>query len=291
MQTVILFGIQLRQRRRNCVQVRGRRACGHPGLHMADDPHEMGVTTLQRVPSADLRQVHNGRKQIRREEKHSAAEVSRRNPRNRVGMLVDLNRAAHRGAVAVEVAVPVGIAQDYKGHAVLPMLIGAVQQPAKIRLHAQRIEIIAADQIRPHHRGIPAASVESDAADKVTGNQGCKSMVSIAQIKVIGVGMGGSVSSFEGSLDRVKTVRVGHLDRTQHQRIQHAENDGIGANSQRQSNYGGYRESRGLPQLAKSKSKVGAHTSPLATGSTARTDTAARAIEDTHSQTSWFRPF
>src|ERR1700733_12728495 len=104
---------------------------------MADDPGEMGATILDRIPSSQLRQVHQGSPQGRREEKLSAAEAGRRNAQNRVGMLVDLDGVAYHRGIVVKVAVPIGVAQNDIRHAVLSMLIGAMEEPAKIRLDAQ----------------------------------------------------------------------------------------------------------------------------------------------------------
>ena len=263
LQAVILFRIRLCQRSGNGVQVRCRRGGRHPGLQMADHPGEMGAALLHRIPSAHLRQVHQGRPQVRREEKLRAAKVGRRNPRNRVGMLVDLHGAAHRGRIAVEVTVPVGVAQHDVGHAVLSMLVGTMEEPAKIRLDAQRIEVIAADHVRPDDGGIPAARVEPHRALNVVGHQGFEAAVSIAQVEVIGIRLRGSASSFESSLQHEEAFGVRHIQRAKHQGIQHAEDNGIGANGQRQREHGGHRESWRLAQLAQGKSEIGDHASPL----------------------------
>src|SRR5271168_145317 len=158
---------------------------------MADDPGEMVPATLYWVESGHLRKVHQGRPQVRREEKLSAAEVGRGHAGNRVGMLVDLNGAAHRGRIAIEVAVPVGVAQYHIGHAVLAVLIGTMEEPAKIRLDAEGIEVIAADHIRPDDSRIPATGVESDAAADVIGNKGFEAMVSIAEVEIVGIRLRG----------------------------------------------------------------------------------------------------
>ena len=105
----------------------------------------MGATILQRIITCQLRHVHQGRPQVRREEKLSAAEIGRRHTQNRVGVFVDLNGAAYHRGIVVKVAVPIGVAQYHVRHAVLPMLIGAMEEPAKIRLDAQGIKVIAAD--------------------------------------------------------------------------------------------------------------------------------------------------
>jgi hypothetical protein len=60
-------------------------------------------------------------------------------------MFVDLNGAAYYGRIVVKAAVPIGVAQYHVRHAVLSMLIRAMEEPAKIRLDAQGIKVIAAD--------------------------------------------------------------------------------------------------------------------------------------------------
>jgi hypothetical protein len=162
-----------------------------------------------------LRQVHQGRPQVRREEKLSPAEVGRRNSDNCVGTLVYLNDAAHRSGIAVEVAVPIGVAQYHVRHAVLSMLIGTMDEPTKIRLNAQGIEVIAADHIWPDDGRFPVAGIKSDATDNVIGNQGFETVVSVAQVEIIRIRLRGSVSQFEGSLQHVEVLGVWHIERAQ----------------------------------------------------------------------------
>src|SRR5271170_5743606 len=126
---------------------------------------------LQRIPVEKLGRIDEGNPQIGREEEFSAAEVRRRNAYDREGVFIDLDGAAHGGAITVEVTVPEGVAQNDLRHAVLSMLFGRMDEPAKIRLNAESIEVIAAHHVRPDHGRISTAGIEPDAASDVMRNQ------------------------------------------------------------------------------------------------------------------------
>jgi hypothetical protein len=72
----------------------------------------MVVARIERIIAGNFRHIHHGRPELRREEEFGTAEVGRRNPRYGVRMFVDLHGAAHRGRIAVEMTVPIVIAQD-----------------------------------------------------------------------------------------------------------------------------------------------------------------------------------
>ena len=140
---------------------------------------------LQRIPVEKLGRIDEGNPQIGREEKFSAAEVRRRNAYDREGVLIDLYGAAHSGAVTVEVTVPEGVAQNDLRHAVLSMFFGSMDEPAKIGLNAERIEVIAAHHVGPDHGWVSAAGIEPDAARDVIRNQRIEAVVPVAQVEVI----------------------------------------------------------------------------------------------------------
>src|ERR1700757_634731 len=153
---------------------------------MPHHPGEMGAALIDRIPSAHLLQVHEGRPKVWREEKLRAAKAGWRNPRNLVGVLVDLDAAADCSRIAVEMTVPVGVAQDDIRHTVLSMLVGAMEEPSKIGLNAQRVEVIAADVVGPHDGGISPTGVESHRALNAVGHEGFEAAISITQVNVVG---------------------------------------------------------------------------------------------------------
>src|SRR5258708_6472659 len=138
---------------------------------MADGPRRVIAAFFQKIRIADLRQIHDRSPEVRRKEKLRPAEVGWRDANDREGMLVHLYDTADYVAVAVEIAVPQRIAQNDLGHAVLAMLFRGMNKPAQVRLNAERVKIITADQIGPHNRGISLAGIEPHATPNVVHHQ------------------------------------------------------------------------------------------------------------------------
>ena len=74
-------------------------------------------------------------------------------------MLVQLNHAAHHAAIVLKMAVPICVAEHDIRSAVRAVLIRAVKETAKIRLNAQRVEVVPAHLIEPG-RGRIVAGVQ-----------------------------------------------------------------------------------------------------------------------------------
>jgi len=64
-------------------------------------------------------------------------------------VFVDRDGAANDGRVAVEVAVPVCIAEDDVRGAVFTLLVGGMKESAEVRLDIEGIEVVAAGHVRP----------------------------------------------------------------------------------------------------------------------------------------------
>ena len=79
-------------------------------------------------------------------------EIRRRYTDDRERMLVQLNGAAHHAAIILKMAVPIRVAEHDIRSAVRAMLIGAVEETAKIRLNAQYVEVVPARFIDPRRR-------------------------------------------------------------------------------------------------------------------------------------------
>src|SRR5215469_17213768 len=98
-----------------------------------------------------------------------------------------------------------------------------MNESAKIGLNAKGIEVIAADRVRPDHSGISVARVESDSAVYIVDNERIETAVLVAQIAVVGIGMRRGRFRAVVALYHIQIARTGHIERAQHQRIQHAE--------------------------------------------------------------------
>src|SRR5215472_7107029 len=108
-----------------------------------------------------------------------------------------------------------------------------MEESAEIGLNAKGIEVIAADRVRPDDSGISVASVESDSAVYIVDNERIETAVLVAQITVVGIGMRWGRFRAVVALHHIQIAGIGHIERTQQQRIQHAEDNGIGADCQR----------------------------------------------------------
>src|SRR5882757_9499046 len=152
---------------------------------MAGYPCVMVAALIKRIKAVNLRHIHHGRPERRREEEFGTAEVGRRNPDDGVGMLVDLHAAPYGGRIAVEMTVPAVIVQDDVGGAVLAVLVRGMEKPATISLHAERVEVIPAHHIGPDDRGIPATGIEPNSPDYGRRHQRHEAAVLFDQIPVI----------------------------------------------------------------------------------------------------------
>src|SRR6266849_1037243 len=107
----------------------------------------------QAVPSVHL---NNGHKKIRRENQYSPTELGRRHTDDGKGMPVHLNHTADDAAVFLKMAVPICVGEDDIRSAIWAALIGGVDDPAKVRLNTQDIEVVSAHLVKPDARWILA---------------------------------------------------------------------------------------------------------------------------------------
>src|SRR5947209_2004488 len=87
--------------------------------------------------------VDEGHKEIGSDKQQRPLEARRRYPNDREGMFVQPNRAAHHTSIVLETAVPISVSEHDIWGAVRTMLIGAVEEAAKIRLDSQDIEVVS----------------------------------------------------------------------------------------------------------------------------------------------------
>src|SRR5579859_4694768 len=100
-------------------------------------------------------------------------------------MFVELHRAPDYPAVLLEMIVPIRVGEHDKGSAVGAALVRCVNKPPKIRLNAQRIEVVSADLKRPC-QGWIFTRVQPYLSD-VTGDQILEAAVTLPQVQVIGI--------------------------------------------------------------------------------------------------------
>jgi len=195
--------------------------------------------------------VNDRHKKIDSAKQQCPAKIRRPNADDGERMLVQLNCAPQHPSISVEMAVPIRVAQHDIRCAVWPMLIGAVEEMAKIRLNPQHIEVVPA-RCKTGGKGGLAARVQPDKGEVKCG-QTFKAVVAIAQIGVVGIRLPPGAIPVLAS---IKGVRLGHIQRAQDQTIQYAKHHGVRANRQSQRQNGGDCETGRLAQQAESEPRI-----------------------------------
>src|SRR6266849_3906763 len=89
---------------------------------------------IQIIRPLHLLLVDHRHKEIRREKQQGPVELRRRHAEDGKRMLVDLNCAAHNATIILKMYMPVRVAEHNVRSAVRAMLIGAMEETAKIWL-------------------------------------------------------------------------------------------------------------------------------------------------------------
>src|ERR1700735_386265 len=162
--------------------------------------------------------VHDGHEDIRSEKQNCPLEPRRRHAKNGDWMLVEPNNTAHHSAIILKMAVPISVGEHDIGRAVWAMLIGSVEETAKVRLHAQYVEVVSAGFVFPHIGWI-FARVQPCLRDG-PGSHIVEAAIAPAKIEVIGIRVGPDVAPV---LNHEKALCLRHIQRTQDERVQYAE--------------------------------------------------------------------
>src|SRR5216684_9207339 len=80
--------------------------------------------------------VNDRHKEIGRENQYCPAERGRRYPDDGKRMPVELENTAHHAEVTLKLAVPISVGEHNIGSTVRAMLVGCMDDPAKVRLNA-----------------------------------------------------------------------------------------------------------------------------------------------------------
>src|SRR5580704_4814991 len=173
--------------------------------------------------------VHDGHEDIRSEKQDGPLEPRRRHAKNGDWMLVEPNNAAHHAAIILKMAVPICVGEYDIRRAVWAVLIGSVEETAKVRLHAQCVEVVSAGFVFPDIGWI-FARVQACLRDGPSSHI-VEAAIAPAKIEIIGIGVGPDVAPM---LDYEKALCLRHIQRTQNERIQYSKDKGIRADGQSQ---------------------------------------------------------
>src|SRR3984885_5427307 len=117
-------------------------------------------------------------------------------------------------------AVPICVGEHDIRRAVWAVLIGSVEETAKVRVNAQCVEVVSAGFVFPDIGWI-FARVQPCLRDGPSSHI-VEAAIALAKIAIIGIGVGPDVAPV---LDYEKALRLGHIQRTQDERVQYAEDD------------------------------------------------------------------
>src|SRR5580658_9060840 len=100
-------------------------------------------------------------------------------------MFINLNDVAHHAAIILETAVPVRVAEHQIRRAVGAVLIGGVEETAKIGMNPEHVEVVAR-RCKPGCQGGIVARVQTY-KNHIESREGFEAVVAIAQIDVVGI--------------------------------------------------------------------------------------------------------
>ena len=100
-------------------------------------------------------------------------------------MFVEADGAANDATIVLKMRVPIAVGKDDVRSAVRAVLIGAVDEASEMGLHAQHVEVIAADFIEPCGGGI-IARVEPGGGDGIRGET-VEAAVAVAEVEIVGI--------------------------------------------------------------------------------------------------------
>src|SRR6516164_5622115 len=169
--------------------------------------------------------VHDGHEDIRSKKQDGPLEPWRRHAKDGEWMPVEPNNAAHHAAIVLKMAVPICVGEHDIGRAVWAMLIGIVEESAKVRLNAQYVEVVSAGFVLPDIGWI-FARIQPRLTDSKNSHI-VEASIALAKIKIIGIGVGPDVAPV---LNYEKALCLRHIQRAQDERVQYAEDHGVGAN-------------------------------------------------------------
>src|ERR1700721_719755 len=111
-------------------------------------------------------------------------------------MLVEVDGRADDAGVGMEGAAPQGVAEHYVGGRVGAVLVGLVEESARLGLHAEEVKIIAGDFI-PGAADGGGAPVERGMGRGVDSCEAAEGGVALTKIFEGGIGRGEETSSHE----------------------------------------------------------------------------------------------
>ena len=218
----IVFGIVLSEICADRVQIGNRLRRSDAWLQMSHYHKYPTVSArIQEVRTLYLLLVNHWHKEIGRAEQQSPVEPEWSYTEDGKRVFVDPDNAAHHVRIILKMHVPIRVCENHIRSAVWPVLIGAVEETAKIGLNAQCVEVVSTYFLGPRGSCI-LAGVQARLRDGESC-QTVKAAITIAQIEIVRIRLR-RIQEACSTLDCIKALRLRHIQRTQYQRVQYAKN-------------------------------------------------------------------
>jgi hypothetical protein len=221
--------IRLRQLSRHTVYVRFRllprnaRLQVPEGLEQSCRIRPVG----QRIPANHFL-LHNRKKNIWRNKHDRPAKIRRRYADHREGMLVDAHNPPDDAAVVLEPRVPIPVAQHQIWRTPRSMLVRHCVQAAQVWMYIQNREVIPRSRESSGCFGV-VARIDGRAQSKVERRQILKAVVPVAQVQVARIRLKSHIGAI---LRPIQALRVRHIQRVEHKRIQNSKHYSVRPNRQ-----------------------------------------------------------
>ena len=139
-----LFGISLFEIRAHGVHIGDCLGRSNSRLQMSYrlEDRISALAHIQHALAARLLFVDDRHKEIGRNEQQGPAEFRLRHADNREGMVIHPDNPAHYASIVLKMSVPVSVSEHEIGRAVGAVLIGAMEEPAKIGLNPEHVEVV-----------------------------------------------------------------------------------------------------------------------------------------------------
>src|ERR1700690_539941 len=99
-------------------------------------------------------------------------------------MIVEPDNTAHRARVVLKMGMPIGVCEHDIRRAVGAVLIGGMEETAKIRLNPEHVKVVSGYRKARGGRG-RLAGVQTYEGE-VEGRQSVEAAVAIAQVEIVG---------------------------------------------------------------------------------------------------------
>src|ERR1700730_82959 len=182
---------------------------------------------FQQIFPVHLLLVDDRHKEILRDKKQSPTELRWGYTDDGKRMLVQLNATAHHAAIVLETGVPIRVGEHEIRGAVGAMLIGAVEETAKIRLNPEYVKVVPT-RCKARGAGWILTCIQPDKGEAKCC-QAIEAAVAIAQVDIVGIRLKPGIDPILGSIE---APALRHIQWAQDQSIHYTKDHCVRADGQ-----------------------------------------------------------